>query len=330
MGSIIGTPPPDNPQPPQQPPYQQPPYQQQPPQYQAPYQPPPSSGSGVKTAILFIAVIALIAATAYQYYSMSQMKADLVAQMSDLRDSVAKQIDRQTEYSNTSSQTANKKVAELKGQVDEARRQASQLAGQAKVDADKHADELADRLQKAQDQQSAKVTAVANDVTQVRDQATVTQSKVGEVTTEVGNLKTDQVATKEQLEKTAASLKSTIGDLGIQSDRVATNDKEIGALRALGERNIVQFRLAKAKNAEKVGDVQVRLTSADPKKNKYTVVLIADDKTVEKKDKSINEPVQFYLSRAAQPYELVVNEIRKDMIVGYVSAPKVQQSRTKN
>ena len=55
--------------------------------------------------------------------------------------------------------------------------------------------------------------------------------------------------------------------------------------------------------------------------------MIADDKTVEKKDKSINEPVQFYLSKASQPYELVVNQINKDMIIGYVSAPKVQQAR---
>jgi hypothetical protein len=55
--------------------------------------------------------------------------------------------------------------------------------------------------------------------------------------------------------------------------------------------------------------------------------VIADDKTVEKKDKTINEPVQFLLSRASQPYELVVNEVRKDMIVGYVAAPKVQAPR---
>jgi hypothetical protein len=85
--------------------------------------------------------------------------------------------------------------------------------------------------------------------------------------------------------------------------------------------------LAKEKQPQKVGDVQIRLKSADPKKNRYTIELIADDKTVEKKDRSINEPVQFLMSRAVQPYELVVNEVRKDMIVGYVAAPKVQTAR---
>jgi hypothetical protein len=63
------------------------------------------------------------------------------------------------------------------------------------------------------------------------------------------------------------------------------------------------------------------------KKNRYTLELIADDKLVEKKDKTINEPVQFMLSRATQPFEIVVNEVKKDMIAGYISSPKVQQTR---
>jgi len=71
----------------------------------------------------------------------------------------------------------------------------------------------------------------------------------------------------------------------------------------------------------------MRLKAADMKKNRYTIELIADDKLVEKKDKTVNEPVQFMLSRATQPFEIVVNEVKKDMISGYISAPKVQQTR---
>ena len=140
-------------------------------------------------------------------------------------------------------------------------------------------------------------------------------------------LRTEAAATKSELEKTIADLKSTRGDLGVQSGLIATNSKELSALKALGERNYTEFKLAKEKTAQRVGDVQIRLKSVDQKKNRYTIELIADDKLVEKKDKTINEPVQFLLSRATQPYELVVNEVKKDLIVGYVSAPKVQQSR---
>ena len=69
------------------------------------------------------------------------------------------------------------------------------------------------------------------------------------------------------------------------------------------------------------------LKKTDQKKNKFTIELVADDKRVEKKDKSINEPLQFYTSKARQPYEIVVNEVGKDIIVGYLATPKVQNVR---
>jgi hypothetical protein len=71
----------------------------------------------------------------------------------------------------------------------------------------------------------------------------------------------------------------------------------------------------------------VLLKKADLKKNRYTVEITADDKRTEKRDKSINEPVQFYTSKARQPYELLVNEVKKDQIVGYLATPKVQTGR---
>src|SRR5262249_30355519 len=152
----------------------------------------------------------------------------------------------------------------------------------------------------------------------------------GEVATDVDKVKTDAAQTKTELEKTIADLKSTRGDLGVQSGLIATNSKELQALRALGERNYVEFKIAKDKNTSKVGDLMIRLKSADPKRNRYTIEVIADDKMVEKKDKTLNEPVQFMLSRATQPFEIVVNDVKKDLISGYLSSPKVQQSRSAN
>ncbi len=76
-----------------------------------------------------------------------------------------------------------------------------------------------------------------------------------------------------------------------------------------------------------MGDLQLRLTKVDTKKNRFTIEVIVNDKLVEKKDRTINEPIQFLLPRATQPTELVVNEVKKDTIIGYVAAPKVQVSR---
>jgi hypothetical protein len=332
MGSIIGTPltggptPPHN-QPPDPPQYQQPPYQQQP-AYQAPtYQIAPPTGGGWKIPVLFTAVVVLLAATVGSFYYFNSQIAQLRADLGDRFDALQQQIAKTQETSTVSTQTSRRNIENLQKQLAAARAQAAQEAGQAGVDAAKHADELAAKLQQAQEQEGRRVSAVTADLSQVKDQAVATQGKVGEVTEQVGTLKTEQASTRQELEKTIADLKRTTGDLGVTSGLVATNGKELAALKALGERNYTEFKLAKEKTPTKVGDVQIKLKSADPKKNRYSIDLIADDKTVEKKDRTINEPLQFYLSRAAQPYELVVNEVRKDLIVGYISAPKVQQSR---
>jgi hypothetical protein len=71
----------------------------------------------------------------------------------------------------------------------------------------------------------------------------------------------------------------------------------------------------------------MHLKKADQKKNRATFELTFDDKKVEKKEKTVNEPIQFYTSRARQPYEIVINEVKKDMIVGYLATPKVQSGR---
>lgn len=308
MSSIIGNPGEGSSMPPPPP---QPRYYDQP------------SGSGAKTTILVVALVALAGACGYLFYQTSQLRADL----NNTRDSLLTELAKAQETSAISTQTNKRTVELLKQDLEQARRQASQLAGQAKIDAAKHADELASKLEKMQQQQAQQVTAVTADLSQVKTEQGATQTKVGEVSNTVDTLKTAQASTQSSLEKTIADLKRTIGDLGVQSGLIATNGKELAALKTLGERNYTEFRLAKEKKPQKVGDVQIRLKSADPKHNRYTIELIADDKTVEKKDRTVNEPVQFLLARATQPYEIVVNQVQKNMIVGYVSAPKVQQAR---
>jgi chromosome segregation ATPase len=273
--------------------------------------------------VTLVLVVLLIAATGFLFYQLNQTRTE----MGQMRDQLLDEISKIHETSAVSTQTSRRSVEELKTDVEAARRQASQLAGQAKEDAEKHAEELAANLRKAQTEQAARVAAVSSEVNQVKDQATAATARIGEVSTDVGNVKTDVAATKSELEKTIATLKATQGDLGVQSGLIATNGKELAALRALGERNYTEFKIAKSKAPQKVGDIAVLLEKADPKNNRFTIKVIADDKTVEKKDKTLNEPVQFLLSRASQPYELVVNEVRKDMISGYVAAPKVQQPR---
>ncbi len=311
------------------PPQPQPAY---PPQQQAPYSPQPQQpiyvhdapkGGGVKIPILFGAVIALVGACIYLFYQLNQLRNELA----ETRDSFTSEIAKINETSSVTTQTSRKNMDNLKKELDRARAAAAQLSGEAKTAATAHADELAAKFQKLQEEQGKRLDGVSSEVSAVKTEATAANAKISEVSGEVGSVKTDVAKTRSDLEKTIADLKSTRGDLGVQSGLIATNGKELAALKALGERNYTDFKISKSKTPQKVGDLQVLLKSADPKHNKYTIEVIADDKRVEKKDRSVNEPVQFLLARATQPYELVVNDVKKDMIVGYVAAPKVQQTR---
>jgi chromosome segregation ATPase len=166
-----------------------------------------------------------------------------------------------------------------------------------------------------------------SDISQVKDATESANTKISQVGTEVTTVKGDVAATRSELEKTVADLKRATGELDGHSVLIATNQKELTALRTLGERNYIEFTVHKSKQAQKVGDVALVLKNADPKKNRYTIDLTADDKTVEKRDRVINEPLQFMTSKAKQPFELVVNDIKKDTIAGYLSVPKVLNTR---
>lgn len=48
----------------------------------------------------------------------------------------------------------------------------------------------------------------------------------------------------------------------------------------------------------------------------------ADDKKIEKKNRNLNEPVQFYTGKDNYLYELVVNEIGKNEVKGYLATPR--------
>jgi septal ring factor EnvC (AmiA/AmiB activator) len=175
------------------------------------------------------------------------------------------------------------------------------------------------------EQQAEQAKALELQLSEVRSEAKEANSRLTDITSQVGTVKTDVAATRGELDRTISDLRRTTGDLGVMSGLIATNGRELQALRELGERDYYEFTLTKAKVPQKVGDIQVLVKRTDPKKNRFTLEIVADDKKVEKKDRNLNEPVQFYVvSKARQPYELVVNEIRKDQVVGYLAVPKVK------
>lgn len=289
------------------------------------YQEPPQR-SGLMTALVAGAIIALVGANIYLFVQLDHMKTDLaqthdklLTELSNLRDASSVNTASQQRHLETLKE-------ELEAARAQARDQARTMSSQAKAEAAAHADQLAKQLQAEQ----AKVQQqVSTEISDVKQTATQANTKIGEVSSDVGNLRSQATATQSQLDKTIADLKSTKGDLGVQSGLIATNATELAALKRLGERNYFEFKLGKEaeKKPQRVGDITIQVKKLDPKRNKYTINVMADDKLTEKKDRSVNEPIQFYTSKARQPYEIVVNSVQKNLLVGYLSTPKDQTTR---
>lgn len=222
--------------------------------------------------------------------------------------------------------TVAQSIGNLRAELDSARKETVTTTEQAKVAARRQAEAIASRMtNQLAEKQEERQKVFTQEIDQIKTRAELATARLTDITSEVSTVKTAVASSRTDLDKTIADLHRTTGDLGVMSGLIATNSKELAALRELGERDYVEFNLKKTAGSQKVGDILVALKKSDPKRNRFTLEILADDKRVEKKDKTINEPVQFYVvSKARIPYELVVNEVRKDVVVGYLALPKVK------
>ncbi len=181
--------------------------------------------------------------------------------------------------------------------------------------------QLADRTADLERQQKAAAAKLAAEQSQQGKQIQAVSGEVSGVKSEVGNAKTDIQKTQTDLAATNAKLEHAIGDLGLQSGLIAHNGQELEMLKRKGERNYYDFTLQK--NAKRpISTVSLQLKKVDPKKSRFTLNVIADDRTIEKKDRTVGEPLQFYTGRDHLLYEVVVFTADKNSITGYLSTPK--------
>ncbi|MGA3033801.1 MAG: hypothetical protein ABSD70_10990 [Terracidiphilus sp.] len=176
------------------------------------------------------------------------------------------------------------------------------------------------QVREAREEQSAERLATAQK--QTEGQVAAVSSAVTDVKTDVGGVKTDVAKTQSDLADTNSQLTSMKGDLNGHSTLIARNSDELEVLKHKGDRNYYQFTLAKGLK-QQVGTVSLELKRADSKQSKYTLVVFSDDKQYMKKDKSLNEPLQFYSGKDPLLFEIVVNNVSaRNTVTGYLSSPK--------
>jgi hypothetical protein len=169
----------------------------------------------------------------------------------------------------------------------------------------------AEEVAKQNDETTQKLSALDTSVhTELATKAD--QDEVKNVDTKVTAVSTDLNSTKEDLKMA----KSEMGTL------IARNHDEIDQLRRLGESDYVEFTIAGKNKPQKVGNITVELKGVNDKKNRVNIAYTFQDKRYEAKNVNINTPIFFYLSGSHLPEELVIINIAKNGISGYVSIPR--------
>jgi len=261
-----------------------------------------STGTPRWIAVLFVVLFIALAAFGYVGYS----------GISRLEQNLAKEQD-QSKVLTAQLEQVNSRLADLKGHIEVTEQKMGMTVSELA-----QAKSRAEAIRKEQVASDQKLTA---QLSQVKKES---QEQIGAVATEVGGAKKDIEATKTDLEATKGKLERATGDMGVMSGLIARNHDDLEELKRRGDRNYYEFTLPKSKKGQKVGPIHLTLNKTDPKKSKYTMTVLVDDRTIEKKDKTAGEPVQFYVKGASRmsPYEIVVFDVSKNQATGYLSTPK--------
>jgi chromosome segregation ATPase len=267
--------------------------------------------------VIIGAFVLLAAANVYLFAKVNRLQVNAATQQT----AVDTEMARMKDSSSFASGKTRRDLLELRAEIQQALDTAEKTAQKhARVETGWLAKNVTEQRREQQEQLLGKLRNVDGKTSQ-------TQQRVEEVQGEVGYIRAEVDETQAELARTGSELSQTAGKLGAIDEKVATHEARIAALRQFGERDRIAFHLSKSKSLLKVGDVRLRLRGADTKRNKYTLEVLADDTAVVKREKNVNEPVQFYVTGSTQPYEIVITRIAKDEVTGYLATPKVKTTR---
>jgi chromosome segregation ATPase len=182
--------------------------------------------------------------------------------------------------------------------------------------------ELSKKAAALQEEEKATAERLKTDEDSTKQQFGAVTTEVSGVKGDLGKVGADVADTKNDLATTKTKLEHAIGDLTKHGELIATTHDELELLKHKGDRDYFEFTLKKDKDPTRLSIVSLQLKKTDAKKSKFTLYVMADDKKIEKKDRTINEPLQFYTGRERVLFEVVVNSVDKNTVTGYLSTPK--------
>jgi len=267
---------------------------------------PESSRSRDTLVVIFVLLAALAAAEIYSIYKINTLRNALETQQTQATKQLRAEFQGQlSDRLAVMQRTSELQVDALKSELDTAAKGMGKTGGELK-----RARTLVAQLQNDQREESEQLKA---ELAQKADQQ------------QVGALSQNVTAQRSDLDDTKKALDSVRSDLGMARSEMGTliarNHDDIEQLRKMGDRDYFEFT-ATRKVPSHVAGVGLTLTKTNVKRHRFNLELLADDVRVEKKDRTINEPIFFYVNGSKRPYELVVNQVKANQVVGYMSTPK--------
>ncbi|HET9216064.1 MAG TPA: hypothetical protein VFR18_03745 [Terriglobia bacterium] len=269
-----------------------------------------------------IALIALVVGIAGVAYSQYSAKSTLEQRVADLETKLDENIQKLQETNTALSsdiEVVTKKVGVTDRELANARAFAEKLRTEHEksLEAQRQLESTIATKANSTDVEAARADAAAK-VAEVRKES---DTKITSVSGEVKTVATNLDATRQDLATSRRDLQDV---KTVLSEQIARNASELALLRQKGERDYFDIDLKKGKKNEmqRVADIRLELREADTKKQRYHIIIQVDDKRLEKKDRLTNEPLQFLVGSEQLRYEIVVNKVEKDRVIGYLSAPK--------
>jgi multidrug efflux pump subunit AcrA (membrane-fusion protein) len=270
-----------------------------------PLEPPHSSHTGALLAV-FVILVGVVVGEIYTLSKISALRGSVDAQLTQTKKDLQAQLQAQLSSSISDLQRSNARQLEaMQTEVEAATSRMGSTNAQLRSTKNTLAQVKRDQVEETE--------ALQAQLAQKAD-----QKQVGDLSRDVSVQRSDLDRTKQSVESVRADLGATRSEFGTL---VARNHDEIEQLRKMGERDYFEFTLEQ-KNPQRVAGVGLTLTKSNVKRHRFNLTLTTDDMTIEKKDRTINEPIFFYVQGSRKPYELVVNGVELKRVKGYISTPK--------
>jgi hypothetical protein len=154
------------------------------------------------------------------------------------------------------------------------------------------------------------------------------EARISQLESQVQAEQTEQRAQMAQVESV---LKQDIAQAQAESGRDLmsvreqedTNARGVSALSERLDRRRVDFEVAKGQTRELIPGVALKIRSVNQGRQNYrgSLQLLQGQRTVWLRDQSVQAPVRFFNTTGGGPYELVVTNVTKKDVAGYLLTP---------